>query len=166
VTERGRITLYESIYEHRRREAMLAGNAVPYMRGRCVWCGEPIELVDPDDYRRRARTRHRGDEYEVGDRNCHRAFMRSYVFSERELIEVRGDPECVDCGSTGRWEADHDVPLWDGGEHCSSNIVRRCVPCHREKTRQEASARAARRREERGLPEPEPEHHPGQAALL
>lgn len=171
MTDRGRIVLYESIFAHRRREAMKAGEKVPALitagDNLCSWCGEPIELVDPErDYRRRSRARHYGDEYEVGDRDCTRQFLRSYVFSERSLIEVRGDPECIDCGSTGPWEADHDVPLWDGGEHCSSNIVRRCVPCHREKTKREATERAARRRQERGIPDPLPAHHPDQVALL
>lgn len=47
------------------------------------------------------------------------------------------------------WEADHDVPLEDGGEHTLENLRCRCVPCHRAKTAREAVARAARRRPER-----------------
>lgn len=173
MTERARITIYESVFEGQRREARKRGEDVPWLRGRaetpttCCWCGQPIVLVDPErDYRRRSRTRHYGDEYEVGDRDCTRQFLRSYVFNERQLIEHRGDPDCVDCGSTGPWEADHDVPLWDGGEHSAANIVRRCIPCHREKTRREATLRAARRREEQVLPAPLPEHHPGQGQLV
>jgi len=167
VSDRGTIVVYESVFAGQRREAMLAGETVPYLRGVCCWCGEAIVLVDPErDYRRRSRTRHYGDEFEVGDRDCNRAFLRSYVFNERQLIKLRGDPECVDCGSTGPWDADHEVPLWSGGGHDPVNIVRRCVPCHREKTKREASERAALRRQERGLPEPLPVVHPDQAALL
>lgn len=44
------------------------------------------------------------------------------------------------------WEADHDKALVDGGSHDPSRVVTRCVPCHRAKTKREASARAARRR--------------------
>jgi 5-methylcytosine-specific restriction endonuclease McrA len=166
VSERGTIVLYESIFAGQRLQAMKRGEDVPWLRGVCCWCGEPIVLVDPErDFRRRSRTRHYGDEYEVGDRDCRRAFLNSYVFNERQLIELRGDPDCVDCGSTGPWEADHDLALWEGGEHSSANIVRRCVPCHRTKTAEEAARRAAQRREERGLPEPLPAHHPGQASL-
>lgn len=172
MSERGRINLYESIFWHHRYEAMVAGKRVDPLVTEdgdtlCSWCGEPIILVDPKrDYRRRARRRHYGDEYEVGDRDCTRAFLHSYVFNERQLIEVRGDRNCIDCGSEGPWEADHDEPLWKGGKHCSSNIVRRCVLCHREKTKREATERAALRREERGLPDPLPAIHPGQVDLL
>lgn len=171
MSDRGKLVVYESIYAHRRLKELASASldeliAINRRPTGCQWCGDPIELVNPDDYRRRARTRHRGDEHELTERNCHREFLRSYVYSERELIEVRGDDCCVDCGSTGPWEADHDKPLWAGGEHCASNIVRRCVPCHRRKTREEATERATLRRQERGLPDPLPAHHPGQAQLL
>lgn len=155
------MVLYESIFWHHRYEKMLAGEGVPPLVTEdgdtiCCWCGEPIILADPKrDYRRRARTRHYGDEFEVGDRDCARAFLGSYFFNERQVIERRGDPECVDCGNTGDWwDADHEVPLWAGGGHDAVNIVRRCVPCHREKTKREASERAALRRKQRGVPEP------------
>lgn len=159
---RGRVDLYCGI-----------GEAPWTLRSRvgkgCVWCGEAIVLFDPFDHRRRARTRHRGDEHELGDgRNCHREFMRSYYWTARELVERRGDPCCVYCGEiTDRWEADHQVPLVeDGGGHDPTNIVRACVPCHRSKTAAEARARAAHRRQQRGLPEPLPAHNPGQSSLL
>lgn len=165
MSERGKIVLYESIYAHERREAMKRGEPVPFARV-CAWCGEEIVLVDPErDFRRKSRSRHYGDEYEVGDRDCSRQFLRSYVFSERELIEVRGDEECVDCGSDAPWEADHEIPLWDGGEHDAVNIVRRCVPCHRDKTKREAGERAQRRREAAGVPGPLPPRNPGQIEM-
>lgn len=117
----------------------------------CCWCGEAIVLFDPFDHRRRQRTRHRGDEHEVGDgRNCHREFMGSYHWTARQLVEARADPCCIYCGEvTDKWEADHCVPLEDGGGHDPTNIVRACIPCHRRKTAAEARARAARRRERR-----------------
>jgi 5-methylcytosine-specific restriction endonuclease McrA len=133
-------------------------------RGNCHWCGEPIVIADPDDYRRRARAYHRGDEHEAGDRNCQSEQYGSYTTDPRRLIQLRGDPCCVDCGDTGErfvaneggeggywyqtgeWEADHDVPLWAGGEHSVTNIVRRCVDCHKKKTQREARERAERRR--------------------
>jgi hypothetical protein len=127
------------------REAPAAGK--PFEKGVCCWCGEAIILADPTDYRRRARTRHYGDEHEVGDRNCTAEFLASYANNARELIEKRGDPVCVDCGSEDSWDAEHDVPLWDGGEHSPDNIVRRCGDCHRRKTKAEAAERARRRSE-------------------
>lgn len=167
MSDRGTIVIYESVFAGQRLQAMRSGKKVPYLRGICCWCGDPIELVDPEkDYRRRSRTRHYGDEYEVGNRDCSRQFLRSYVFNERQLVEQRGDSECVDCGNTSDWwDADHEVPLWAGGGHDAVNIVRRCAPCHREKTKREAGERAALRRKERGLPEPLPVIHPHQGAL-
>lgn len=44
------------------------------------------------------------------------------------------------------WEADHEVPLEDGGEHSLENLRCRCVPCHRAKTARESAARAEIRR--------------------
>jgi 5-methylcytosine-specific restriction endonuclease McrA len=50
------------------------------------------------------------------------------------------------------WEADHEVPLEDGGEHSLDNLRCRCVPCHRDKTAREGAARAMRRRRGALLP--------------
>lgn len=47
------------------------------------------------------------------------------------------------------WEADHIVPLIDGGSFDLDNVQTLCVSCHREKTAAEATARACGR-------EPEP----------
>lgn len=44
------------------------------------------------------------------------------------------------------WEADHEIPLEDGGEHTLENLRCRCVFCHRAKTSRESVERAARRR--------------------
>lgn len=134
-------------------------------KGSCRWCGEPIVFVDDVPYRMKQRERHRGDEYEVGDgRNCRREHNRTFAATPRDLIYHRGDPCCVDCGDTGQrrqenedgtlgawyesgeWEADHVIPVEDGGPHTPVNIARRCVRCHREKTNRENAARRAKRR--------------------
>lgn len=44
------------------------------------------------------------------------------------------------------WNADHVVPLWEGGEHSMVNLQTLCVPHHAEKTAEEARRRAAARR--------------------
>lgn len=54
--------------------------------------------------------------------------------------------ECV--GHT--WEADHDTPLADGGDHGPAAVVTRCVPCHKAKTKAEAKRRAENRRKAEG----------------
>jgi hypothetical protein len=174
----------------------------PRRPGCCRWCGDPIELVDPGDYRRRARTIHRGDEHEAGDRDCRGEYLGSSTWDARYAVRwaarARGEVHlaCVDCGvvveemtDAGRrqterhagniiywrglqtavvyppdprvppggravtvatgvpgWEAEHEVPIIDGGEHVLANLRCRCVPCHRAKTTREAVERAARRR--------------------
>lgn len=133
-------------------------------KGSCRWCGEPIVFVEGTDYRVKRRERHRSDEHEVGDRNCRREHDRTFAATPRDLIYHRGDPCCVDCGDTGmrrqknedgswgewyesgEWEADHVIPVEDGGPHTPTNICRRCVRCHRAKTNAENRARAERRR--------------------
>ncbi len=132
------------------------GEGLPRKPGLCAWCGQPIDLADPTDYRRAKRTRHRGDEHEVGGgngfdtppgRNCQREYNRSTVWNARALVILRGDPCCVDCGQTDcYWEADHRIPLCDGGSHDPTNIERRCEKCHARKTAAEAKLRAERRR--------------------
>lgn len=125
--------------------------------GECAWCGQPIVLLDPTDYRRAKRTRHRGDEHEAeGSPRCQREFDRSVVWNARALIILRGDPCCVDCGDMqAYWHADHRIPLCDGGPHDPTNIERRCEGCHKRKTAAEAAARAEGRRLSR-LPAPSP----------
>jgi hypothetical protein len=64
VSERGRITIYESVYEGQRREAMKRREPVDFLRGICCWCEEagrraalrreaqglpePLPVVHPD----------------------------------------------------------------------------------------------------------------------
>ena len=116
----------------------------PFKQGRCCWCGEEIVLLEGAHHAMRQRTRHRGDKWEAGKRDCDGEFRRSVCWSARDLVKLRGDPACVDCGSTGEWDADHHIPLWEGGEHVASNIVRRCEPCHKRKTAEEAGRRAGK----------------------
>jgi 5-methylcytosine-specific restriction protein A len=121
-----------------------------FVAGACTWCGYRIVLIDPSDYRRAQRTRHRGDRHEFAftfgtrtvKRNCRRAFNLSTIYGARDLVKFRRDPCCAECGRVdGDWEADHIVPLVDGGLHCPTNIQRLCVECHRAKTALEAVAR-------------------------
>jgi 5-methylcytosine-specific restriction endonuclease McrA len=136
-------------------------------KGVCRWCGEPIILLDPSDYRRARRRYHYGDEHEVGDLDCLSRWKASVCWDARSAVklrevEVHGRLFCAGCGSVvgaeksadGRlsevsWEADHRIPLEDGGPHHIDNLQARCVPCHRSKTAREATERANRRRSPR-----------------
>lgn len=141
-------------------------------KGTCRWCGDPIKLVDPTDYRRARRRYHYGDEHEVGDVDCLSRWKGSVCWDARSAVRLREMEEhgrlfCAECGVVcgpekvnGRWhevewEADHREPLEDGGPHHIDNLQVLCVPCHRRKTAAEATQRAARRRQSRA-PELEP----------
>jgi len=48
------------------------------------------------------------------------------------------------------WDADHIVPVVEGGAECSlANMRTLCVPCHQQVTKELARRRASRRRQER-----------------
>lgn len=137
----------------------------------CKWCGERIVLVEPGDYRRARRNYHRGDEYEIGNVDCGLAFRLARTYEPRVAVfhrevKAHGVLACVACGEVcaepnpdaarpgrsvvlarepKRWEADHRVPLEDGGTHELDNLQCLCCPCHRLKTARENRERAARR---------------------
>jgi 5-methylcytosine-specific restriction endonuclease McrA len=129
--------------------------------GTCRWCGE--KLTGENAARRNYCYPTREG------RECHWEWERSTTWGPRiALIRIArrdGVPlRCVDCGhevstrKIGRtvdeavghgeleWDADHEVPLEDGGEHMLENLRCRCKDCHKAKTAREATARAERRR--------------------
>lgn len=134
----------------------------------CKWCGTLIELADPEDYRRRQRGYHRGDAHETGSRDCLTLFLRSRTYEPRQAVwhrevKAHGRLACHSCGTVcaepdperphnrfigsepESWEADHRVPLEDGGAHELDNLQPLCLRCHRAKSAAEARARAERR---------------------
>ncbi|WP_415171600.1 HNH endonuclease [Nocardioides sp.] len=54
---------------------------------------------------------------------------------------LRRDPICRCCGIAAATEADHVIPIADGGAHHIDNGQGLCVPCHDAKTRRENAAR-------------------------
>lgn len=76
------------------------------------------------------------------------------------LVWLRDGGICAlcreDCGTGGRkWEADHAVPLIEGGSYELDNLRTLCVPCHRAETKALAGRRAQARRlanEAAGMP--------------
>lgn len=136
--------------------------------GHCGWCGEPMWRVNKAGETKPDRTRnyHRA---ERGERDCRKEADGSYCFSARTALKWearnRGETElhCADCGAlcwrakadspndeyNGRefeeWQADHDIPIEDGGEHVIENLRPRCTPCHKAKTAREAADRAQAR---------------------
>lgn len=77
-------------------------------------------------------------------------------FSKQVRREARqranGHCEGAGCGcvlTVGKFDYDHIIPDWMGGEPILTNCQILCDPCHKEKTRQDAADRAkAQRRED------------------
>jgi 5-methylcytosine-specific restriction enzyme A len=103
----------------------------------CRGCGEPVRKVDGAPDRRR-----------LWHPDCVHAYLLArdpaYV---RAAVWQRDQGVCAGCGrecdSAGDWEADHVVPLVDGGGFDLSNLQTLCVECHRRKTAIENAERVA-----------------------
>jgi hypothetical protein len=63
------------------------------------------------------------------------AAARREAIPERVRHEVwrRDRGTCVECGSRGRLEFDHIIPVSRGGANTARNIELRCEPCNRRK---------------------------------
>ena len=103
----------------------------------CVDCGIVVEKLDEDG--RWVGTQERLVETPISD--SERAEANTNGFDELPAGPLR---TWVPTGVPA-WEADHEVPLEDGGEQTIANLRCRCVPCHNAKTAREASDRARRR---------------------
>lgn len=69
---------------------------------------------------------------------------RRWMGIRRQALAA-GNYTCIDCGRVHATnEVDHDTPLEQGGSNERSNLVVRCVDCHKVKTKREAQARAGR----------------------
>jgi 5-methylcytosine-specific restriction endonuclease McrA len=61
----------------------------------------------------------------------------------RRKVYERDKGICCDCSRFDpKWEADHDVELWEGGRDVLENLKTRCRHHHRVKTSAAAPARA------------------------
>lgn len=118
--------------------------------GWCRLCGEPV--LTKDGVPNRRRTWHRGEPWET--RNCKDEYwlaISSSYAKHRVWERDRGkcsscDIQCEDWPQSYTWEADHVVPLIDGGSFGLDNLQTLCVDCHKAKTAKEAAERAVRRK--------------------
>jgi len=64
--------------------------------------------------------------------------------SMKKAILAKSGGRCAKCGGSllGGVEYDHFVPLWMKGEHSVRNMDALCIPCHDEKTAEDAGNRA------------------------
>lgn len=123
--------------------------------GTCRWCGEKL-VGKRLTIRRYCYLKYEG-------RDCKTPFLESRVWKPRvALIRAarwagKTELRCADCGfvvakihprgatewsGVRPWQADHEIPIVDGGPHTLANLWVRCVPCHSAKTAREARARA------------------------
>jgi 5-methylcytosine-specific restriction endonuclease McrA len=58
---------------------------------------------------------------------------RSIPERVRHEVWRRDRARCVDCGSRGRLEFDHIIPVSKGGSRTARNLELRCEPCNRGK---------------------------------
>lgn len=83
-------------------------------------------------------------------RECRERHYMALSTYARIKVRARDHGVCEACGSVGgEWEADHRVPLAEGGTNDLSNYRTLCIPCHRAATR-ELAARMARARRAAG----------------
>lgn len=120
----------------------------------CVWCGDPLE-----GQQRRWCSDDCVNEYQIarGDQNAARRWLWMREGGVCQLCGtdtvtisyVRAVPasERSSYVRTGEWEADHIVPIAEGGPLVRENLRTLCKPCHRAETKKLRARMAARRRE-------------------
>jgi 5-methylcytosine-specific restriction protein A len=79
---------------------------------------------------------------------------RAFSAKQRRIILARDRGICHVCGGLGADEADHVIPLAEGGEHGLANgAAIHAQPCHETKSREESARGYARRMAKLRLPE-------------
>ena len=83
-------------------------------------------------------------------RECIHAY-NSRIRRVREVIWERDQGKCALCPAVvgnesfpHHWEADHIVPLVEGGLHTPDNIRTLCIPCHKAETKKLTARRFQR----------------------
>ncbi len=116
-------------------------------QGWCRVCGQPIVKADGSPNLRR--TYHRGEPWE--GRNCLEEYSLTWSTHAKYRVWERDHGKCVTCGRqctdwwmATDWEADHIVPLKDGGGFGLDNLQTLCRACHRKKTARENRERRKR----------------------
>lgn len=103
-----------------------------------------------------------------GAKCADRFYLRSRPHHARYMVFQRDKGVCAKChinvfAGTGRtprargtgdlWQADHIVPVIEGGGECDlENYRTLCTACHKEETRLLAARRAEKARKDKGLP--------------
>jgi len=143
-------------------------------KGFCTWCGDELLVTEEGLKWARENSHKNGGHYRAGEvlrckvgdvwprvRKWHPWCVKAYMLRNnagqtRYYVYERDKGACVveGCeygkpdtyGRYGYWEADHIVPLIDGGSFEMENLQTLCRNHHKEKTKREAGERAERRR--------------------
>jgi 5-methylcytosine-specific restriction enzyme A len=129
-------------------------------RTSCRYCGGPLpkgRRTFCSGARNDVRFRWgQGDQNELvmvapGHGCVHEWLVRSSAAYARQCVELRDQGRCGSCGVVTRtWQADHIVPVCEGGGECGLDGLRTlCTACHARETAALARRRAERRRAER-----------------
>lgn len=132
------------------------GKTTPSGRRRCGLCGEQVGKGRRDWCSENCISRFR---IAKGDQGAARWWLWQVDLGVCQLCGVdtvgSGDLPCdiytglpIDrrlCGQAGQWEADHWVPICEGGDLSPENLRTLCIACHRAETRALSGRRAARR---------------------
>lgn len=154
---------------------------LPEQRGRCKWCGgdaKPPRLfwcsdrcvqawkaLDPEQLRQACWERDRGF-----CRLCHRDIavlekrLRAALGLGSDHLDAHGRARAERRGKRWEyflarvrvsvqrlWEADHTIPVIEGGPNCLANLRTLCVPCHKRVTAELRGRLAAKKRAARLL---------------
>ena len=87
----------------------------------------------------------------VGQGCVHEHCVRSNPGYARKCVWARDQGQCALCPAVaprrGEWDADHIVPVVEGGGSCGlENLRTLCTPCHKQETAKLAARRAEARR--------------------
>jgi hypothetical protein len=131
----------------------------PNGRALCRWCGEECPPGNGRTFcggQKATFERATGAVMIAGQGCVHEHCLRSQPGYARKLVWARDRGKCALCGAVcGRkgheWQADHIVPVAEGGGSCDLSGLRTlCTACHRVETAKLAARRAAVRRGVRG----------------
>lgn len=126
----------------------------PNGRALCRRCGVEVPVGRQTFCSGRCTTfRHDGSVRAEGSGCVHEHCIRSRPVYARRCVWARDRGLCATCGKVCRnagseWQADHIVPVVEGGGSCGLEGLRTlCTACHREATKALAGRRAQARRD-------------------
>lgn len=135
----------------------------PNGRALCRWCGKECPPGNGRTFcsgKRATFDRATGAIREPGEGCVHEHCLRSQPGYARKLVWARDQGKCGRCGTVcenigSAWQADHVLPVVEGGGGCGlENLRTLCTGCHKDETAALARRRAEARRASRAEGDP------------